>query len=425
MPDPSSLKRDLDALRISRPGSRAPAPPPPSFGEEALPAPPREAEERGFAAPAAARRVRPKRTGLVLLVVLALAAAAALALYAKYARVFSAPEVAVARVVARDAATRTVVLTMAGYVVADRKATVGPQVAGRLMQLAVDEGDTVEAGQVLARLNDAWYVAQVKSIEARLENARIQADRAKRLVDTGSGPPDAYDRARTAQDEISAELEQAREELDFTVIRAPISGLVIRRDADLGELVTPGGGPGQIKTAILSLVDPSTFEVEVDVNETDIAKVELGSAGDVVLDAYPGKKYPGVVRKIAPIANRQKGTIQVKVRFQRVDADVRPEMSARVSLFERSAGPRGEEAPAAAGSGRRLFGPTEALLGEAGAKIVYVVDGEGRARRRDVSVGGLADGLAEVVSGLAAGENVVVSGHALFGDGDPVSIAGR
>ncbi len=407
MPDPASLKRDLDALRIHRPDRPGPA----AAAEPGS----------GYSAPPATRRVARRRRWPFVLALFLLAVAAAALLNEKYGEILTAPEVTVARVVSRDSRTRAVVLTMAGYVVADRKATVGPQIPGRLEHLYFDEGDTVEEGQELARLNDAWYVAQSESIRASLGIARLRAERTKNLFESGSGSEDDYDKARFEVASLEARLRQADEEKSFTVIRSPISGRVVRRDAEIGELVTPGGGPGDIKTAIISLVDPSTFEVEVDVNETDVAKVALGRRADVTLDAYPAKTYPGFVRKIAPIANRQKGTIQIKVRFERVDDDVRPEMTARVALLE-------DKAPSAeAEGGRKLFVPTEALVsaGTGRTRAVFVVDRESRARRRDVEVGGQKDGLSQALSGLEEGEDVIVSGLDRVKDGGRVRVAGR
>jgi len=266
-------------------------------------------------------------------------------------------------------------VTANGYVVARTRAAVSAKVAGRLATLSVSEGSYLREGEMIARLENAEYRAQVSQAEANLSTARAQqieaeAERnqfereARRLRDIRAENAElvsAQDveaaEARAAQSDARARAAAARVEsaqaglrfaqasLENTVVRAPFSGTVLRKEAEVGEVVAPSVGGGLTRGAVVTMADLTTLEVEVDVNEAYIARITNGQAARIILDAYPDTSFQGRVRQVVPTADRQRATVQVKVSITDRDPRILPEMGARVDFLEPER-PRGE-APAA------------------------------------------------------------------------------
>ena len=245
------------------------------------------------------------------------------------------------------------VLTVSGYIVNRERIEISPRFLGQVKWIGVRKGDFVTNGQVLVLLDDAEYAARVKESEGRLANARttvekaeIDFNRATRLIADKIETQQAVDDARIRLDssratvrEAEAALELAKTYLGWTVIRSPLDGVVLEKLADANELVTPQsfGGTRGPSTALVAIADPKDLQVEIDLNEADLAKVSRRQACKVSPEAYPGKSYDGYVAEIAPEANRQKGTLQVKVQIRNPDEFLTPELSAKVDFIGGSA----------------------------------------------------------------------------------------
>jgi RND family efflux transporter MFP subunit len=368
------------------------------------------------------RRRAPWR--LLALAALLLAAGGA---YTLYARV---PVVEVAAVRAAPAGPPAV-LNASGYVTPRRRATIAAKITGRVNQIVAEEGMRVEAGQVLARLDDADARARLRAAEAErsataaalaelrvnLANAERDRRRWEELWKDGAVSEQGVDQARTVAESVKARIALAEEQvraaearirvseqdLENTVIRAPFAGLVVSKDAQRGEMVSPiSAGGGFTRTGIATIVDMSSLEIEVDVNESSLARVRPGQPVQAALDAYPDWKIPGHVRTLIPTADRQKATVKVRVAFDRLDPRILPDMGVKVTFL----GP--EPQPDQAGA--RAIVPRTAVREGSGGPVAFVVR-EGRAERRALKLGPLRGSEQEVTAGLAEGEQVVVKGH--------------
>jgi len=320
-----------------------------------------------------------------------------------------------------------------GYVVARTQASVSAKLPGRLAYLGVSEGSHVVAGQLIARLDNADYTAAVGQAEANLAAERAtlieaRADRdelvreARRAQDVHAqnaqlisqqGLDSADSRAAQAVARAQAEsarvdaaasaLGVARANLENTLIRAPFTGVVLTKDAEVGEVVAPSVGGGLTRGAVVTMADFATLEVEVDVNEAYIARIRAGEPARITLDAYPDTAFRGSVRLVVPTADRQKATVQVKVSIRDRDPRILPEMGARVEFLE----------PAHAGGGPaprpRVSVPADAVHSDGAETIVWLVK-DGRLERRVVDAGPTSGGMREVRAGLAGGEVLVTGG---------------
>jgi len=330
-----------------------------------------------------------------------------------------------------------VVVVANGYVVARTKAAVSAKIPGRLAELNVSEGSSVQKGEVIARLDNADYAAAVGQAEAGLASAKAtlieaQSDRDQmqrdyvRVRDIHAQNPNlvspqdvenADSRARQAGarfdaqsarvDAAAAALRVAQANLENTYVRAPFSGTVLRKEAEVGEVVAPSVGGGLTRGAVVTMADLATLEVEVDVNEAYIARVHSGQQARITLDAYPDTAFRGAVRQIIPTADRQRATVQVKVSILDRDPRILTEMGAKVEFLET---PRA----AAAGSAQpverpRIIVPADAVRSENGRDVVWIVR-DGRLQRRDVDAGPVSGNFREIRSGLAGGEQLLVGG---------------
>ena len=352
-------------------------------------------------------------------------------------------EVAVAQKVV--AGSRPALLNASGYVTPRRRATIAAKITGRVTGVLFDEGVRVHAGQVLSTLDDSdarraldsakadrdASEAAIADFEVQLRNAQITLHRAQELQAAGVQTQEALDNARTAADSLKAKIALAKEQVtaadariqvaqqnvDNCVIRAPFEGIVVSKDAQVGEMVSPiSAGGGFTRTGIATIVDMNSNEIEVDVNEAYIARVVPGQPVTAVLDAYPDWQIPSRVRTIIPTADRQKATVKVRISFIKLDPRILPDMGIKVTFLGEKPETKksGSAAPAA-------LVPQEAVRDESGKKVIYLVKGD-HVERRAVSLGGTRGSDAEVLAGLVAGDTVVVRAPATLHDGQAVEI---
>jgi RND family efflux transporter MFP subunit len=238
-------------------------------------------------------------------------------------------------------------LTGNGYVVAQRKASIASKAMGRLVFLKVVEGDKVTKNEVIGRLEDTDILAQIAQAEANLKlsesdlkEAENNYRRIKQLFDKSAATEMEVDAAETRLKRVTAGIELARMQiktlkvdLENTLIRAPFDGTVLTKNAEVGEVVSPLSGGANSRAAVVTVADMNSLQVEADVAEANIDKVQLNMECIIYLDAYPDKGYPGFVDKIVPTADRSKATVLVKIGFKNLDNKVLPEMRARVSFM--------------------------------------------------------------------------------------------
>ncbi len=394
------------------------------------------------------------------------------------------PEVEVVRAAAESADLPGLVLSASGYIVPHHKINVNSKVTGRVAWIGVEKGDQVKEGQVLVRLEDDEFRAQVEQAKGLVENAKawlqelqngsrpeeilqaqhnldearatlandkITLDRTQGLVAKGVlskqlkddaaarfdadqqrvnsleqmyrlvqiGPrPEEIARAKGALQQMQGQLAFAASQLEATEIRAPVSGTILERTAEKGELITAQfasaaeGGP---VGSVVSLADLKDLQVELDIAQDDFAKLSSRQKGIVSTDAYPDRKYDGTIAEISPEANRQKATVQVKVQILNPDEYLRPEMNATVKfLSDANAG------VATKSSG--IFVPSAAMRERNGKKFVFIMLG-GRAVAREVRVKSTRTNGC-VVEGLTGGEDLITAGPANLRDGDRVKVKG-
>jgi HlyD family secretion protein len=335
-------------------------------------------------------------------------------------------------------AAQDVLLNASGYVTPRRRATVAAKITGRVVQLNAEEGLHVKEGDVLARLDESdarvrlasaradrdATAAALQDLQVQLANAERELRRTQSLERSGVSSPQALDLARTTADSLKAKIsltqEQvqaaderirvAQQDLDNCTVRAPFSGIVVSKDAQVGEMVSPiSAGGGFTRTGIATVVDMKSLEIEVDVNESYIARVQPGMPVTATLDAYPDWKIPAKVRTVIPTADRQKATVKVRIAFDRLDPRILPDMGVKVAFL-------GQEATGASAAAPRVLVPPAALRDDNGQRIVYLYH-DGRVERRAVRTGGVLNGEQEVLAGLSGGEQVVVSGFDGLRDG--------
>ncbi len=360
-----------------------------------------------------------------------------------------AAEVKTASVSARSSAgvAPGAVLNASGYVTARRRATVSSKVTGKVLEVFVEEGKPVHAGQVLARLDDAQVRAALAVAEAQLESARrgaaedearlheaeLTLGRREQLVqqqviskaELDSAQADVESRkARIAlareQIKVSESLvSQRRTDLADMAVRAPFDGVAISKDAQPGEMISPvSAGGGFTRSGIGTIVDMKSLEIEVDVSESYINRVHPNQPVEAVLDAYPDWRIPGHVITTVPSADRQKATVRVRIAFEQLDPRILPDMGVKVSFLN-------ERAAAADAAPRpRLLAPKGAVRTADGREVVFVVH-EGRVERRAIKAGTTEGDQVEIVSGVTAGEQVVVDAPATMKDGDRVTVKER
>jgi len=341
------------------------------------------------------------------------------------------------------------VLDATGYVVARRMATVSAKVTGKVQEVLIEEGMRVEEGQVLARLEPidaeaerALAESQLQAarsqgagVQARLKEAEANVRRLSQLTQQQLVARSQYDQAVAERDALRAEAltsqrnqRAAADRLriadigkDNTVVRAPFSGVVIAKAAQPGEIVSPlSAGGGFTRTGIGTIVDMDSLEVEVDVGEAFIGRVQPKMPVEATLNAYPDWKIPAEVIAIIPTADRGKATVKVRIAIKLKDPRIVPDMGVNVSFLE-TAQPARDAAPQPQG----VRVPAAAITERDGRQVAFVVGGEQRAEQRALQVGMLMGNDRQVRSGLAAGENVVLDPPAELKDGGRVRTAGE
>jgi len=359
------------------------------------------------------------------------------------------PVVEVATAAKPDAQGPLTALNASGYVTPRRRATIAAKITGRVTGVFFDEGTRVKEGQLLATLDDSDYKraldsakadrdasqATIADLEVQLRNAGIQLKRAQQLRDSGIQTQEALDNAVTAADSLRAKIALAKQQVvaavarigvaqqavDNCTIRAPFPGIVVSKDAQVGEMVSPNSaGGGFTRTGIATIVDMNSNEIEVDVNESYIARVKPEQPVTATLDAYPDWQIPCKVRTVIPTADRQKATVKVRISFLKLDPRILPDMGVKVAFLE-------EEKPAAKGKEKEkgpqavAFIPKSAVHSDSSSSFVYLLR-DGKIERRAVSLGTDRGREVAVLAGVTPGDSVVVKGPESLRDGDKVEI---
>jgi RND family efflux transporter MFP subunit len=379
-----------------------------------------------------ASRKRPAAGHWVLAAVLAAVAVAAAVVLVLVFRP-GGTQVRVANAVATGGGSATAGgISANGYVVARTKASVSAKILGRLEYLGVTEGSYVRKGDILARIESADFEASlgaaranVAQAEAQLAQARRDLQRAQQLRAENVISQAELEDALTTVDVTTAQLGSSRAQAELaevnfenTRVRAPFDGTILRKDAEVGEMVAPSSaGGGLTRTAIVTMADLATLEVEVDVNEAYIARIANGQPARITLDAYPDTSFSGKVRQVVPTADRQKATVMVKVSILDRDPRILPEMGAKVVFTS------AEDGAAAIHVARRVHIPADAVMNTDQGASVWVVEGD-RVARRVVEVGPVDGAMVEVRKGLEGGEGVVVQPPATLVDGARVRPVG-
>jgi len=352
-----------------------------------------------------------------------------------------APSVQLAAAHSTSGDTRVALLNASGYVTPRRRATVAAKITGRVVKMNAEEGMQVQEGQVLAVLDesdartrlvsaqadrDATWAA-LADLQVNLANADRELRRTQELEKAGVSSPQALDLARITADSYRARIQStdeqvraadarikvAKQDLDNCTVRAPFAGVVVSKDAQVGEMVSPvSAGGGFTRTGIATIVDMNSNEIEVDVNESYIARVEPGQPVTSVLDAYPDWKIPSHVRTVIPTADRQKATVKVRISFDKLDPRILPDMGVKVTFL-------GEETGAAKAAAR-VLAPHDAVRQENGQPVVFIYR-DGKVERRAVRVGASQGNDVEIIAGVADGDRLVVGSEPLK-DGQRVDV---
>ena len=381
---------------------------------------------------------RGKQTWLIVAVVAAIAVLGVSALVLKSRKV--TVEVTAARAAVQGKGA--VILNASGYVTPRRRATVAAKITGRVQELLVEEGMHVEAGQVLARLDDSDAKARVASartnhevalaaiaeLEVNLADTNRTLHRTESLRSEGVASQQDLDHAQAAADALKArialtkgqvryakaQMDVALQDLDNCTVRSPFKGIAVSKDAQIGEMVSPvSAGGGFTRTGIATIVDMNSLEIEVDVNESYIAKVSIGQKVDATLDAYPDWQIPSTVRTVIPTADRQKATVKVRIAFDALDPRILPDMGVKVSFLS------SEETPG--NTDVRSLIPRQAVRDVDGKQAVFQFK-EGKLTMRPVKLGQTRGNEIEVLEGIAAGDQVVVNGPERLEDGQRAEI---
>src|ERR1041385_8493310 len=422
-----------------------------------------------------------KTPKLLLLVIAVIVALVALG----YVFLFSPAKtiaVAAVKVDSGGASAGESVLSASGYVVAHHKIAVGAKVMGRVAWIGVEKGDNVQAGQVLVRLEDTEFRAQVNQAnanlaaaqarldqlksgsrpqeklkdkaaviqaeanlknaeaayqraetlyrtgvvsKAELDNAVAQRDTAAALVEaakqssamTDIGPRAEEIRAAQAQvQQMKAALDYAQTQLAATEIKAPVAGTVLERIVERGEMVSPSafGGSGA-RTSVVDLADLTDLQIELDISQSDFARLKMGQRAEIIPEAYPNLRYTGFIEEIAPEANRAKSTVQIKVKVENPNEQLRPEMNARVNfLSDKPANNQGQ-------SVARVLVPKQAVVRRDGAAFVFVVKGN-KVEQRTIRPGEEPGDAYYVLDGLSGSESVAIVGVDKLRDGSRVKV---
>lgn len=350
-------------------------------------------------------------------------------------------EVAAARP-ANDARAEAL-LNASGYVTPRRRATVAAKVTGQIKEIYAEEGLRVKNGQVLAVLDCSQPEAALKSatterdataaaladLEVQLSYADRELERAQGLRSAGVNSQQALDTARTSRDSLrskialtkeqtraaEARIGMAQQDVINCTVRSPYDGIVVSKDAQRGEIVSPmSAGGGFTRTGIATVVDMNSIEIEVDVNEAFIARVKPGQKVIATLDAYPDWQIPCTVRTVIPTADRQKATVKVRIAFDKLDPRILPDMGVKVAFLS-------DEPPTKGKTEAQVLVPQSSVHMEGGKPVVFLIR-EGKLERRAISLGAQRGTDVEVIAGVSPGDSLVTKGSDTLRDGQAVEI---
>lgn len=324
-------------------------------------------------------------------------------------------------------------LDASGYVLARRQATLSAKIIGKVAEVNFEEGQKVKEGDIVARLDDSNHqaalrqaLAQARAAKATMDNsapiyARYQALRAQGAISTDAVENQrlTYDNARTQYDVAQAQVASAETNLRDTLVRAPFSGVVTVKVAQVGEVVAPSGaGGGSTRTGILTIVDMSSLEVQVDVSENYIERVQVGGDAIIHLDAFPDWDIPGAVIAVIPTADQSKGTVAVRVRIKTKDARILPNMAARVAFMT------APEKGAVQAVSRVSVPPGAVLIDGQNAKTgsVFVIGADDKIEKREVALGLKTPQAVTILSGITAGDRLAGDNLDKLHDGERVKI---
>lgn len=333
-------------------------------------------------------------------------------------------------------------LNASGYVVPQRKAAIASKVTGKLVSLLVEEGSKVKKGEVIARLESDDVTAAQRQARANLEMARWSLDQAKaELVDAKASferEKRLFEREYTARAGFdaaearykkamaavaggeaavraaSAALEGANVALEYTLIRVPFDAVVLTKNADIGDIVTPLGAAANAKAAVVTIADMTSLQVEADLSESNLERVRIGQPCEIQLDALPDMRFKGAVHMIVPTADRSKATVMVKVRFIDGDNRILPEMSAKVAFLSRPLD-SSEQKP-------RKCVIANAILTRGTRKVVFLIKGD-RVAETPVTTGTVLGDVVEILSGVNPGDKVVLRPLDRLHDGSKIKVA--
>jgi RND family efflux transporter MFP subunit len=332
-------------------------------------------------------------------------------------------------------------LNASGYVVPQRKAAVASKITGKITSLHVEEGSRVKNGEIIAKLENDDAIALEKMAAANLEVARSTLDqykaelkdaslnfvREKNLLEkefTTKSSRDAAEArykkalAAVAGGEASvksyaAALENARVTLGYTMIRAPFNAIVLTKNADIGDIVTPLGAAANAKAAVVTIADMNSLQVEADVSESNLQKIKVGQPCEIQLDALPDSRFRGVIHMIVPTADRSKATVMVKVRFIDKDTRILPEMSAKVAFLSKPVS-TADEKP-------RTLLSNKTIVERGGKKTVFLINRD-RVLQTHVATGETFGEMSEISSGVKAGDRVVINPSKRLKNGSKIKI---
>ncbi|MHB8108513.1 MAG: efflux RND transporter periplasmic adaptor subunit [Syntrophorhabdaceae bacterium] len=332
-------------------------------------------------------------------------------------------------------------LNASGYVVPQRKAGVASKITARLVELFVEEGSRVKKDQILARLENSDLAAAVRQAEANLNvsrssveqakaelhEAQVNFEREKRLLAKEFTTRSSYDAAEARYKKAlaavkgsessvkanEAAVKEAKVSLEYTYIRAPFDAVVLTKNADIGDIVTPIGASSTAKAAVVTIADMSTLKVEADVSESNLGQLKVGQPCQIQLDAVPDTRFDGTIHMIVPTADRSKATVMVKVNFNKLDNRILPEMSAKVAFLSRDVSETEKKPRTAVNS--------KAIVQKNGRKYVFIVR-QGRAYLAEVTTGEVFGDMTELTSAISVGEKAVLNPPSRLKDGSRVKV---
>ncbi|MCP5003897.1 MAG: efflux RND transporter periplasmic adaptor subunit [Planctomycetes bacterium] len=332
-------------------------------------------------------------------------------------------------------------LNASGYVVAQRKSAVSSKITSWLDSLFVEEGSVVKKGDIIAILENQDVKAALERVKANREVARFELEHAeaelteaalafnriKKLLEDEVASPSEYDsseaRHKSALAAVAAKkaalqasksvLNEAEVNLEYTYLRAPFDAVVLTKNADIGDIVTPVGAATNARASVVTIADMGSLQVEVDVSESNIEQVKTDQPCDIQLDAFPDKRFRGRVHMIVPTADRSKASVLVKVAFLEKGSSILPEMSAKVAFLKRTVTEK-EQIPIKAV-------PVSAIVKYKGHDSVYVLVGN-RVKEKKIETGRRLDNMVEIISGLETGDIIVISPPDKIKDGKKVKI---